>query len=209
MKMNKIIAAFALALCITTAAAAYSDGVQTDLQSNIIRLHIIANSDSDEDQDVKLKIRDAVLEEVGERLLPNEENGEENNRLSMTDIIAEAEMTANQVLSENGFEYRAHAVYGKFSFPEKSYKSITLPAGEYYGIRIVLGKGEGHNWWCVMYPPLCFSEGGDAVLSAESEKMLREKLDDDTYDVITGKNEHAVVKFKIVEIIQNIKNSLK
>ena len=85
---------------------------------------------------------------------------------------------------------------------------MTLPAGEYYGIRVVLGSGEGHNWWCVMYPPLCFKEGEEVTLSRESEKILREKLDSDTYEIITQKNNEVVVKFKIVQVVQELKEKI-
>ena len=190
--MNKIIAVFLVALCMTVCVTAYSDGVQADLQDNLIRLHIIADSDDDNDKAVKLKVRDAILKNVGDRI----------NDLTEIEDIAKA------VLRENGFLYTAHAEYGKFEFPEKTYKSMVLPAGEYYGVRIVLGSGEGHNWWCVMYPPLCFKEGEEVRLSKESEKILREKLDKDTYDIITKNDKEVVVKFKLVEIVQEIKQKI-
>ena len=174
--MNKIIAVFLVALCMTVCVTAYSDGVQADLQDNLIRLHIIADSN---------ECRDEIINDLNE----------------FEDI-------ANDVLRENGFSYTAHAEYGKFEFPEKTYKSMVLPAGEYYGVRIVLGSGEGHNWWCVMYPPLCFKEGEEVRLSKESEKILREKLDKDTYDIITKNDKEVVVKFKLVEIVQEIKQKI-
>jgi stage II sporulation protein R len=200
--MNKIIGAFALALCISAAASSYSDAVQTDLRDNLVRLHIIANSDSDEDQSVKLKVRDAILDAQRNQSDSNAENANTEPNLN------EAEKIANAVLRENGFDYTARAEYGKFSFPEKTYKSMTLPAGDYYGVRIILGSGSGHNWWCVMYPPLCFREGEETVLSSESEKILREKLDADTYDIITKKDNEIIVKFKVVEIVQEIKQKI-
>lgn len=203
--MNKFIAAFALALCMTVVITSYSDSVQADLQSNLIRLHIIADSDSEADQNVKIKVRDAVLKEVGNRL--SSENEDECKK-EIINNLDEIEEIADRVLAENGFTYRARAMYGKFSFPEKTYKSMTLPAGDYYGVRIVLGSGEGHNWWCVMYPPLCFQDGEEVTLSRESEKILRENLDADTYDIITKKNNEVVVKFKVVEIVQEIKQKV-
>ena len=204
--MNKIIGAFAIALCVSTAAAAYSDNVQANLKDNIVRLHIIANSDDDDDQNVKLKVRDAVLQAVGEKM---QNESDEECRDEIINNLDEIEKIADSVLEENGFDYKSHAEYGKFAFPQKTYKSMTLPAGDYYGVRIVLGSGGGHNWWCVMYPPLCFKEGEEVTLSRESEKILREKLDKDTYDIITKKNNEVVVKFKVVEIVQEIKQKIK
>lgn len=203
--MNKIIAAFAVALCITAVITTYSDSVQADLQDNLIRLHIIADSDDDTDQQVKLEVRDAVLKNVGDKLSVSDE---EECKTEIVNNLNEIEEIANNVLAEKGFDYKAHAEYGKFQFPEKTYKSMTLPAGEYYGVRIVLGSGSGHNWWCVMYPPLCFKEGEEVTLSRQSEKILREKLDSDTYDIITKKNNEVVVKFKVVEIVQEIRQKL-
>lgn len=204
--MNKIIAAFAVALCMTAFVTAYSDNVQTDLQSNMIRLHIIANSDSDEDQNVKLMVRDAVLKETGSKLADEDKEICKDNIVCNLDAVKEI---ADRVLAENGFDYASYVQYGKFAFPEKTYKSMILPAGDYYGVRIVLGEGKGHNWWCVMYPPLCFREGQEVQLSKESEKILREKLDKDTYDIITKKDDKVVVKLKIVELIQNIKQKMR
>ena len=189
--MNKIIAVFLVALCMTVCVTAYSDGVQADLQDNLIRLHIIADSDDDNDQAVKLKVRDAILKNVGDRLSKTDKN---ECRDEIINDLNEFEDIANDVLRENGFSYTAHAEYGKFEFPEKTYKSMILPAG--------------HNWWCVMYPPLCFKEGEEVRLSKESEKILREKLDKDTYDIITKNDKEVVVKFKLVEIVQEIKQKI-
>lgn len=204
--MNKMMGALALALCLCMAVTAYSDNVQNDLQDNLIRLHIIADSDSDADQAVKLKVRDAVLKSVGDRLSLGDR---EECKEEIINNLGKIEEIADDVLRENGFNYTAHAEYGKFPFPEKTYKSMTLPAGEYYGVRVVLGSGGGHNWWCVMYPPLCFKEGEEVTLSRESEKILRESLDSDTYEIITQKNNEVVVKFKVVEIVQEIKQKIK
>ncbi len=203
--MNKVIGAFALALCMTMAVTAYSDNVQEDLQDNLIRLHIIAESDDDADQNVKLKVRDAILKNVGEKMSVSDKD---ECKTEIIENLGEIEHIADNVLRENGFSYTSHAEYGKFYFPEKTYKSMTLPAGEYYGIRVVLGSGEGHNWWCVMYPPLCFKEGEEVTLSRESEKILREKLDRDTYEIITQKNNEVVVKFKIVQVVQELKEKI-
>lgn len=204
--MNKLIMAMAAAIVGTLALTAYSDGVQSDLQSNLIRLHIIANSDSEEDQSIKLTIRDAVLKEEGENLAS--QNERECIR-SVKERLPQIERLADRVLQENGFRYTAHAVYGKFDFPKKEYKNMTLPSGKYYGVRIILGEGAGHNWWCVMYPPLCMMNDTDAVLSEKSERILKENLKPETYDIITGNDGTTEIKFKIVEAIQELRQKLK
>lgn len=200
--MNKLIAAFTIALTLTLAVTAYSDSVQEDLQSNLIRLHIIADSDSEADQAVKLNVRDAVLKEIGDKF-KNDDIG--ICRENIINNLGEIEKIADRVLTENGFSYTSRAYYGKFPFPQKSYASLTLPAGEYFGVRVVLGSGKGHNWWCVMYPPLCFTENESGLICDESEMALRENLSGETYDIITGSDRDIVVKFKLVELVQGIK----
>ena len=198
--MNRLISVMALSLFLTMTVTAYSGSVQSDLQNNIVRLHIIANSDSDEDQAVKLRIRDTILREEGERVLAQ---NKQDCIQKIKNDLPRIEEIANRVLAENGFHYSAKAVYGKFDFPKKEYKNITLPCGEYYGVRIILGNGEGHNWWCVMYPPVCMMSDSEAALSEKSKKVLKENLRGETYDVITGEN--IEVKFRVVEAVQEIK----
>lgn len=195
--MKKIIIAVFISFVLTIALTAYSDSVQTDLRDNLVRLHIIANSDSDYDQSVKMRVRDAVLK----------------NEKCCTQItpvaLKEAERTAERVLAEYGADYGVHAEYGKFYFPKKEYKNMILPCGEYYGVRIVLGNGEGHNWWCVMYPPLCMTNDNEAVLTGKSERVLKDNLSAEAYDVITENNGEIKIKFRIVEAVQNIKGRIE
>lgn len=200
--MNKIISAVFISLMLSLVITAYSENVQTDLQDNLIRLHIIANSDSDKDQAVKLEVRNAVLNEI--------RNSSEN--ISREEIIKNLdtiEKIAKDTLKQNGFSYDVQAVYGKFDFPKKEYKNMTLPAGEYYGVRIILGNGEGHNWWCVMYPPLCVSNDTTVTLDKESEELLKATLKSETYDIITKSDKDVVIKFKAVEFIQELKQKIK
>lgn len=201
--MNKIIYAFFISLVLSIAVTAYSDSVQADLQDNLTRLHIIANSDGDADQAVKLKVRDAALNQIRKKI--NSENGVSN----IINELPELEKTANETLRKNGFAYTAKAVYGKFDFPKKTYKNMTLPAGEYYGVRIILGSGSGHNWWCVLYPPLCTSGGDTVTLDEKSQKLLRDSLSPEAYDIITSSDKGITVKFKTVELIQEIRQKLK
>ncbi len=117
------------------------------------RLHIIANSDSDFDQEIKLKVRDSILEMTAEdmKTFTTEKEAEKY----VTEHISEIVSLADMVLKENGAEYSARAEIGVFEFPDRAYGSVTYPAGDYYALRLILGEGEGKNWWCVMFPPLC------------------------------------------------------
>ena len=124
----------------------------TQQTPQVFRLHILANSDSQEDQAVKLKVRDAIIDALGEMDgAQDREQAEAYITAHQTELIE----VANQVLAENGFGYTARAYLGRFEFPDKTYGDVTYPAGEYDALRLVLGQGDGQNWWCVMFPPLC------------------------------------------------------
>lgn len=183
--------AAALIAAVSCAVCAYSKDVEDDLKSGIVRLHIIAGSDSEYDQAIKLEVRDAVLEAVGADMPEGE-----------AELAALAEDTANAVLDESGCGYEAEAEYGVFMFPEKTYKGLSLPAGEYEGVRVVLGSGEGRNWWCVMYPPLCV-EDGEPELSEEAEAELQSRLREDTYEII-AERDNVQVKFRIAELVRKL-----
>ena len=200
--MKKITAAFFIALIMTAAVTSYSDAVHGDLENNLIRLHIIADSDDADAQSVKLKVRDAVINEVGERLKSADID---EGREKITGSLDEIERIADETLSENGCTYTSRAEYGKFYFPRKEYDGITLPEGEYYGVRVVLGSGGGKNWWCVMYPPMCFTENSGGKLSEESDKLLKSELNADSYDIITGTGKDVEVRFGVVELVQKVK----
>lgn len=153
--MRNIICTYIVALAMTVVIQGYSDKVNSELQNNVIRLHILANSDSESDQSIKLKVRDAILNEVS---------------LKDKDFLQKSETVANSVLSN--YNYKAIAKYGEFYFPTKKYKNVTLPSGKYNSVRIVLGEGEGQNWWCVLYPPMCLSEG-EVALSDKAQKKIK------------------------------------
>ena len=121
-----------------------------------LRLHIMANSDSSEDQQIKLTVRDAVLELTHEELMLCENKAQA--RAYIEENLETIQETANTALLESGFDYSADANVGVFHFPEKTYQDVTYPQGDYEALRITLGEGEGQNWWCVMFPPLCITE---------------------------------------------------
>lgn len=121
---------------------------------DLIRFHVLANSDSEEDQALKRAVRDAILEEVSPRLA--ESKSLEESRQILTGMRPEIEQIAQAVVWDWGKTYEVKTDYGYFTFPTKSYGSLVLPAGEYEAVRVLIGKAEGSNWWCVLFPPLCF-----------------------------------------------------
>ena len=177
--VTSMLLAFILSLC------AYANTLTNDLKTNIIRLHILAKSNSDTDQEIKLAVRDEVINAVSDIPITDTEK-----------FLAVSEKTANEYLKRNNIPYRAKARYGTFIFPRKTYENITLPAGKYRGVRILLDEGHGENWWCVMYPPLCVTEK-----SEEASEVLKKSLNDETYKVITKKPE---VRFKLLELLSQI-----
>lgn len=190
---NIIYAAFA-AIILTFALTAYSDAISNDLENNLIRLHIIANSDSESDQTVKLKIRDAIIKEVDCKQLTPEQAAKKSSE------------TANRILTENGFNYTATGEFCTAVFPKKEYKELTLPAGKYKAVRITLGHGKGHNWWCVLYPPVCMADIDGSSMSDDARSLLKEKLDEETYNLVTD-SKKTKIKFKTVELINKLKNN--
>lgn len=163
-----------------------------EIRSETLRLHIIANSDSEEDQQLKLKVRDAVLEATGE--LFAEVSGK-------TEAVAAAEYSANDIkeiaektIAEEGFDYEVQVEVTEMWFETRSYEGFTLPAGDYDAVRIIIGEGEGKNWWCVMYPALCVPG---------AEKPL-EKYGNNA-DFICG--EGFELRFAVIEWIENLKKS--
>jgi len=136
---------------------------------SVFRLHIIANSDSTEDQRVKLLVRDALLEYEARQM-----RGAADKRDAKQSLMADGEALLKIVenaLQKNGFSYGAQLFVGTFEFPERSYSGKTYPAGDYEALRVVLGKGQGKNWWCVMFPPLCILELPNGDIDVEELQL--------------------------------------
>ena len=151
--ITRIILVFCACFLLITAADVFLPGNESKIFDGAVRLHVLADSDEDGDQNVKLLVRDAVLDEYG-ALFSNAESSEDA-RKTVENSVANIKETADRVLKENGFEYRSTVCWGKEKYPSREYDGVKLPAGEYYSLRIMLGSGKGHNWWCVLFPPLC------------------------------------------------------
>lgn len=165
-----------------TADTPASASLQTALADQVLRLHIIADSNSDADQTVKLAVRDAVITYLEPYL-----DGVTTKREAMEIIDAQmAALTdiANAVLSENGFPYTAKAGLSRTYFPVKLYGDLVLPAGEYDALRICLGSAKGKNWWCLVFPQLCFVDLTTGVLPEDSKEELRALLTDEEYALL-------------------------
>lgn len=181
----------------------YSNKVFNEISDEVLRLHVIANSDEEKDQEVKLKVRDKVLEYIN---LNCDKIKNKQDALSfVTNNSDNIKKIAEDVLQENGFYYDVEIEIGKFDFPTKHYSNISLPLGEYDAVRITLGEAQGQNWWCVMFPPLCFIDN-NAIL--EDEEILKENLSQEGYELISEDNNEIKIKFFTVEMIEKIKQKL-
>ena len=185
--------------CEAIGASAEPDPYQQGIAEKILRFHILANSDSDKDQKVKEKVRDAI----GNYLAPQLENARDRSDTKnivtthMGDIVTVAEET----LEKEGYSYGASARLATVDFPVKTYGSYTFPAGEYEALEITLGEGNGHNWWCVLYPNMCFQGTVYEVVEEEADEALREVLTPEEYaDVFNERNYQ--IRFRFAEVLQ-------
>lgn len=176
-----------------------NDFLQPSIASKILRFHVLANSDSDEDQAVKEKVRDAVGVYL-QPLLEESESLDETKQIigkNIRNIITVAENT----LVENGYDYEVTARVTRTDFPEKTYGAYTFPKGEYEALQIIIGEGEGQNWWCVLYPNMCFRGSVFEVIEDEAGEALREVLSPWEYADVFDSGE-VQVRFKFLEFFQ-------
>lgn len=207
--MKKI--AIKLLLLAALAAAfgfSYAEDVTGELSDNLIRLHIVANSDSDYDQTLKLELKDSINRLIGE-MVEGTDTKQKAEKI-IQNALPEIEAFANRFLEEKKAPYSASAQYGHFDFPTKNYENVTLPSGTYDGLKINLGSAAGQNWWCVMFPPLCFTNDVLSYMPERSEAYLNDQLDEESFRIITTAGDDDITihfKFKIVEIFENLKQS--
>lgn len=164
---------------------------ECDIYNSTVRLHVIANSDSETDQNLKLKVRDKILERMSSYNAKTKEealNYIENDKENLKKI-------AENCIKENGLNNTVQIELGEENYPTREYEDFSLPAGKYTSLRIIIGEGNGQNWWCVLYPPLCTSyaiEYDDDSVDVGFTK--------DQYNFITGNNKEFKVKFKLLEM---------
>ncbi|MFP4697793.1 MAG: stage II sporulation protein R [Eubacteriales bacterium] len=202
-----IIIGFVSTLYINAANNDSVEDIQKGLASSLIRFHVIANSDSEHDQNLKIKVRDAVLEDM--KKLFDSSGSIEETREIIKDNIEEIQSIAEKVIEENKEDYDIKVYLEEAKFPTKVYGDIVLPTGDYEALRIEIGDGKGENWWCVMFPPLCFVDVTHGVVPEDSKDDLKEVLSEEEYKtIISARSQNDIpvkVKFKLVEVI-NEKN---
>ena len=194
--------AFEIALLIGMAVFLTSGALalrtQDDLADKVVRLHVLANSDSEEDQALKLRVRDAVLEQATAILEQSADRREAESRLRGQ--LLELERIAAKEIAAEGYDYPVTVNLENTDFPTKEYDGFTLPAGEYLALRVIIGEGKGQNWWCVVFPPLCTAASADVPASALAAGFSEEEV-----SLITEENQGYVLKFKAVEWWETLK----
>ena len=194
-----------LALLLGTAVflltGAWALNTQRDLADRVVRLHVLANSDSEEDQALKLLVRDVVLERATALLEQTESRAEAEALLR--ESLPELETIAEETVRANGYSYAVTAELEDTSFPTKEYDGFSLPAGEYLALRILIGEGAGQNWWCVVFPPLCTAASADVP-----ETALAAGFTEDQVGLMTEEDSGYVLKFKAVEWWEQLKAAL-
>ena len=195
---------FLFAIFVFISAASYADAVSEDLTDSVFRLHVIANSDSKEDQDLKYKVRDSILEYM---------NTISKNCTSKSEVINMAnehkedlQNVAEEVIRKNGYHYTVNIKIGNFAFPTKTYGDISFPAGNYDALRIEIGEASGQNWWCVMFPPLCFVDVTSGIVPDESKQIIKNNLNsEEEYSIISdSKSPDIRFKFSLIEFFKGI-----
>ncbi len=190
--------ALLLILAVVLLWGMWSVSRQQALSDKVVRLHILANSDTESDQTLKLQVRDAVLEEA-EQLLQSCGDREEAQRV-LNRALPEIQTLAENEIAARGYDYAVTAELTDTAFPTREYGDFTLPAGRYLALRIVIGAGEGHNWWCVVFPPLCAESVTDVA-----ETAMSAGFSEDDVKLMTEEENGYVLKFKSIELWQNLK----
>lgn len=185
----------------------YSKAISSNLSDSVFRLHIIANSDSSADQELKLKVRDKIIEYMN-TLTSNSSDKKDVISIVNNHLDSFKEIALNTI-KENGYNYDVNIKIGNFHFPTKSYGDISFPAGNYDALKIEIGDAIGQNWWCVLFPPLCFVNSSTGVVPDDSKNTLKENINSESYEIISeGNNSNdntsdIKIKFKIIEFFNN------
>lgn len=198
-RLKKLNCVLALTLVFSAVLSCTAFAKQcTEIREQVLRLHILANSDSEADQALKLKVRDAVLQEGADIF-----EGAKDLLTAQGNITGQSnrlKAIAEQTIYQNGASYPVTVEIDQEYFNTRTYEDVTLPAGQYNAVRILIGEGEGKNWWCVMFPPMCLP-------AAESEATIDQVLTEEGTKLVRS-NPKYEVRFKIVELFEELKEKL-
>ena len=201
MKKRILLLIILLALYIFVSFYFYAIKSLNNIEDKIFRLHIIANSDSAEDQNLKYQVRDNIISYMNN--ICKDASSKENAIKLAQKHIGDLKKIADYTIIDNGFSYTSTVEIGNYEFPTKKYGDISLPSGYYDALEIKLGSYSGQNWWCVLYPSLCFIDASSGILPESSKEELKNILPSEEYSLITEDTPTYNFKFKLVELFSN------
>ena len=176
---------------------------ESEIYDTVVRLHVIANSDSEEDQALKLKVRDRIIEVVTPAV---EGCGSQSEAIAaIGSVMGEIESAARDVIATEGYDYSINVVIGEENYPTKTYETCAFPAGEYVSLRVVIGDGEGQNWWCCLFPPLCLSAATADSDGDNEDAFISVGLTSEQYKLVTETDAPKYkIRFKILEVFSSL-----
>ena len=196
----KMISILSILLFIYTSicALSYASNISSDISNSVFRLHVIANSDNKEDQDLKYKVRDNLIKYMN-TLCSNCKTKQEAINI-VTAYQINFKQIALETIKNEGFDYNVNIEIGNFKFPTKQYGDISLPSGFYDALKVEIGEAKGRNWWCVMFPPLCFVDITSGIVPEKSKENLQDNMTEEEYALISDNSSlDFKFKFKILE----------
>lgn len=193
-----------LFLYTTIYAISYAQVISSDISNSVFRLHVIANSDSEQDQSLKYIVRDNLIKYMNNICKDCSTKQEAINLVTLHQ--EEFKQVALETIKNEGYSYDVNIEIGNFEFPTKQYGDISLPAGFYDALKVEIGEAKGKNWWCVMFPSLCFVDISNGIVPEESKEDLQNVLSDEEYSIISDKSDYGIkFKFKLLEFFANSK----
>lgn len=195
------ILSFLLFIFVFVSIHSYASTISSNLSDNFFRLHIIANSNSAKDQSLKLLVRNAILEHLKSQNYSDCTKDEVIAFVSQN--LKEYKEVAEKTIERAGYNYPVKVSITNTFFPTKEYGNISLPSGFYDALKIEIGNASGENWWCSLFPPLCFVDISSGIIDEESQNSLKENLSEEEYAIITQNNQSIKLKFKIIEFFSN------
>ncbi len=193
---------FLLFAYTTICAISYAQNISTNISDSVFRLHVIANSNSDEDQNLKYIVRDDLIEYMNS-ITKNITSKDEAINLVNQNITRFKEIAKNTISSQ-GFNYDVNISIGKYDFPTKDYGDISLPSGIYDALKVEIGNATGENWWCVMFPPLCFVDLTTGYVDEDSHNLMKDNLNPEEFSIISEDSDPTIqFKFKLIEFFSD------
>ena len=199
MKIEKILVLFCvLVLCLAICNVLPIHG-EEKIYESVVRLHVLANSDSEQDQALKLKVRDAILAYTSPKVIDSASR--EEAIVTLQGELESIEKIAEQVIREQGYDYEVEVTLTLEDYPTRNYESMSFPSGQYVSLRVLIGEAKGQNWWCVLFPPLCLSAASEKAENEEA--FIAVGLNSDQYKIITETQDTTYyLRFKILEALK-------